>query len=631
MGGVVKGLGAITLGLGAIGAASVREFGKFDLGMARLQTVLPAGANAMEQFGEGVKRRAVEFGTSIANVSDAMFEAVSAGVPEKEVENFADVVGMAARGGFTEMSTVVDGLTTIINAYGLEAADATKVSDAFFTANRLGKTTFEQISSSIGRVAPAAKALGVSYNELLAATISMTKGGVKTSEVMSSLKAVFGNVKQPSEKAAELAKDLGLQFDLAALKSKGLGAFLEDLIRKTKGNTLAQAELFGSMEAFNAIARLTSDQGLKEFNNGMKELKEATGETKRAFEGVEGTVGFKLQQIKSSMGRFAVEIGAGLVEGLGLDKIENIPDAVEKAAVTVRNSAKAFAQGFSEAFAPLQATAAFDWAGLAKTLGSAAGNLVNAFLKLAEIIGGVLASQGFKDLMFVTGAVLGGDVGIGEGKSEEAIQKRHGGTASVFRVSQPVIARGGQVGFSTISQSQLRREAIRQLRSEVSIGVTGSEGLEHLTAGGEIREGAIRARKARVAAEEFQAQIRFVQGRREARRKGQAIAEKAQREKTMAGIRAQKEQNIAAAERGRKFVGAIATGAENAWNVVINWENSIKVKDKKSKKGGGFSARGRGDAVIQSTSEQMYLLTENQIVPMSDEFHFAKLLAEVGS
>ena len=46
-----------------------------------------------------------------------------------------------AKGGFTDGAKAVDVLTTAINAYGLEASDATRVSDLLITTQNLGKTT----------------------------------------------------------------------------------------------------------------------------------------------------------------------------------------------------------------------------------------------------------------------------------------------------------------------------------------------------------------------------------------------------------------------------------------------------------------------------------------------------------
>lgn len=47
--------------------------------------------------------------------------------------------------GFTETSTAVDGLTTVLNSYGLEADKATDISNQMLICQNLGKTTSESL------------------------------------------------------------------------------------------------------------------------------------------------------------------------------------------------------------------------------------------------------------------------------------------------------------------------------------------------------------------------------------------------------------------------------------------------------------------------------------------------------
>ena len=74
----------------------------------------------------------------------------------------------------------MDGLTTSTNAFGAQGLTTTQAADALFTAVRLGKTTFEELSRSIGQAAPLAAASGVSFQELNTHIAQLTTGGFKT-------------------------------------------------------------------------------------------------------------------------------------------------------------------------------------------------------------------------------------------------------------------------------------------------------------------------------------------------------------------------------------------------------------------------------------------------------------------
>lgn len=90
-------------------------------------------------------------------------------------------------------------------------------------AQNFGKMMLGEIAGSIGQVAATAAGLKVSYTEVLAATAAMTKGGIQTSQAMTMLNQVLANALKPSTEATKTAKSLGLEFDAAAIKSKGAG------------------------------------------------------------------------------------------------------------------------------------------------------------------------------------------------------------------------------------------------------------------------------------------------------------------------------------------------------------------------------------------------------------------------
>ena len=591
-----------------VGALAIREFGQFEMSVARIQTLLEPGVSAMEQFGDQIQRNSVRFGQAAEDTSNAVFQAISAGIDasKESVSSFSDVVGEAATGGFTRMETVVDGLTTVMNTYGLSVDEARNVSDAFFVANKLGKTTFEELSASIGRAAPTAKALGVSYEELLAATVGLTKAGISTSETMSSLKAAFANIAKPSKEAQDAAKDLGIDFSIAALKSKGLAGFLEELTKKAGGSAEAQTALFGSVEAFNAIAQLTSETGLKDFHIAMASLENRSGATKKAFEDVASTTGFKLRQITQGLKRFVVEAGGGLVEGLGLDKIGNIPEAIERTARGVREGAKAFAEGFKQAFAPFSEATEFNWTQFAADLGKAAGSITSAFLKVGKVFAEMVAkfspflSKIVSFVEFMTGA------------DPAAAARKRAGIKGDFtnRLEVEKNRIRNEYGFGPLGVSlpdetitQIARERLR--KKEVEVGAAILAGGGTTTAAFKGAAGMTHGTGADAAA--------VVRSRRQkATEAGRITNPIVSFGKSLLGAK----QDLAS---------GIATNLKNGLKTIVNVsvDNKVNFKDRQGgSKKKNFNASGRGGAELKSTIESGYVLLEDQVVPISDEYAF---------
>jgi hypothetical protein len=478
----------------------------------------------------------------------------------------------------------------------------------------------------------------------------MTKQGVKTSETMSALKQVLANIASPTKEAEEAADKLSIKFGADAVKAAGgLANFLNMLSRETRDNVEAQVALFGSVESFNAISLLASKTGLHDLNVSLTEIEGSAGDTRKAFDDVSDTVGFKLRQLKSGISRAAIEIGFGLTEGLGFDKLNDIPQRVEDASRTIRASARSFADAFSEAFAPMWDAVGADWEGLAATLGGAAGNIVNAFISVANIITNLVNSAAFQALVSVLNAagatlnfIIGGPGATAKGGE---IGKIVGGvtgvgTGKVLDVRGGIGMVGGQWN-PFLAEMQIRQQAAlavqqRITRERQEIGIAG-----HLGAAIDPFAEATAGRSQAQIREEYATELARVRREAGASRRSHLSGQVAEIDRANASLKAgiqaadrlsKQQQDRMAIEQKRaaeeKAPTATLLKSAAMWSVNIIQENSVNLKDKKAKGRGSFSARGRGNATLRSSAEQNYMLMEGRLIPMGDEFHYGHMISE---
>ncbi|KKK75343.1 hypothetical protein LCGC14_2874640, partial [marine sediment metagenome] len=185
MGKLQRGVGrAATAGavaLAGLAAAGIKEFASFERGMNEVFTLLPQISGvAMDKMSEQVKTLAVDMGVLPEDVVPALYQSISAGVPEKNVFGFLETATQLSIAGVTDLETAVDGLTTITNAYGVENISAQEAADSLFTAMKLGKTTVGEMSASLFQVVPAAAAAGITIDEVGAALAAITAQGTPT-------------------------------------------------------------------------------------------------------------------------------------------------------------------------------------------------------------------------------------------------------------------------------------------------------------------------------------------------------------------------------------------------------------------------------------------------------------------
>lgn len=297
---------------GAVAALTAAAGAAIELkdALAEVSTLLDDTPGEMALLEDATKRLAVEFGSMPVEQARGFYQAISAGASDAaEATEILTAANKLAVGGVTDVFTATDGLTTVLNAYGDQVESATAVSDALFIAMRAGKTTIGELSSSLGKVAPLAAQAGVGFDELVSSIAALTKGGISTQESITGVRAILAAIVKPTSEAAKLAQSLGLEFNAAALESKGLAGFLADLTEKTGGSTEVMAQLFGGVEALVPVLALSGAAG-EDFVNILADMADKAGATEKALNKLANSPGFQLGRLAAAAKVELLELGS---------------------------------------------------------------------------------------------------------------------------------------------------------------------------------------------------------------------------------------------------------------------------------------------------------------------------------
>ncbi len=267
----------------AAATAGFKLHSDFANGIAKISTLVDTTVVSMQKVSDEIRAVSDETGAGVADLSESVYQAISAGVDAAHAVGFVKDMTIAAKAGFTDTTTAVNGVTTVLNAYGKSAEEATAVTDQMLLAQNFGKTSFGEMAQSMGNVIPIAAQLNVSTQELFGSIAVLTKNGIRTSEAITGLKAAYSNILKPSAEAAKLAQSLGLEFNAAHLQSVGWVKFLDEVKRATGGDAEQMAQLFGSVEGLNSILVLTG-KGAGDFDKVMDQMAQSAGMTREAYE-----------------------------------------------------------------------------------------------------------------------------------------------------------------------------------------------------------------------------------------------------------------------------------------------------------------------------------------------------------
>ena len=283
---------------------------QFDEAMSAANTMAGKSGDDFDYL----KDRVAELSKTIPIARDALanglYQVVSNGVPEDNWISYLEQSAKASVGGIADLGETVKVTSTIIKNYGLSWDAAGDIQDKIQLTAKNGVTSFEQLAQALPRVTSQAATLGVSVDELMATFSTLTGVSGNTAEVSTQLAAIFTALIKPSSEAIEMAQQMGIQFDAAAIKaSGGMSNFIAQLDKDVKSYAQSSGmleqeiygRLFGSAESLRALTPLTTQLADK-FQENIVAMSNSVGTISDSFDTMVDSDSAKLQLLQNRFG-----------------------------------------------------------------------------------------------------------------------------------------------------------------------------------------------------------------------------------------------------------------------------------------------------------------------------------------
>lgn len=307
---------AVTVPVLTMGTAAVTSASDFSASMAKVSTIADttggAGSASIDSLRSQIMQLSEDTGVSSSEIADAAYQAISAGQSTAESVNFVGDAVKLAKAGFTDTTTAVDTLTTAMNAYSSYGYTAAEVSDKLLTTQNLGKTTVDELGSSMGKVIPTASAYGFNLDQLASAYVTTTKNGIATAESGTYINSMLNELGKSGTTASEALKDkTGKSFSELMDSGASLTDVLGYLQEAADESGVSIMDMFGSAEAGKAAAVLT--QHADDFTNAAKAMGDSAGTTQTAFETMESSTSSSFEKMKTSLQNSLITLGTTLL------------------------------------------------------------------------------------------------------------------------------------------------------------------------------------------------------------------------------------------------------------------------------------------------------------------------------
>lgn len=296
--------------------SAIQTGSAYEVSLAKVGTIADLGKLSIQQLGDQVSATSNSMGIAATDIAEATYQAISAGQDTANAVAFAGQAAKLAAAGFTSTTSAVDILTTALNAYGLSADQADHVSDVLLTTQNLGKTSVDELSSSMGRVIPLAAAYNVSVENLSSGLAVMTANGIATAEATTYAKSMLNELGDTGSTVGKILQaETGKSFAQLNAEGKSLGDVLQILYDSVGGDSTAFAGLWSSVEAGTGALSLASG-GADKFNGVLDQMVDSAGATDTAYQTMTDTFQHSMESLQTTAENLSIDLFEAMEPGL---------------------------------------------------------------------------------------------------------------------------------------------------------------------------------------------------------------------------------------------------------------------------------------------------------------------------
>lgn len=377
----------ITLPVALAGAAAVKLASDFEQQMSAVGAAADAPAPALERLRQQALKAGADTAYSAREAAVAQTELAKGGVSAANILDGAlnGALSLAAAGQL-DLGEAAEITANALNLFGMKGSQAGKVADTMATAANSTTAEVSDFGMALAQSGSVAKSAGLNFNQTMVALEALAKSGIKGSDAGTSLKTALIQLIKPTQKQANLAGELGLNFLDQAGNMKSLSGISSMLRDKLGGMTKAQrTATLAQLAGTDGVRTLTAlyDAGPKRLDKWAAGLDKSGTAAETAAKKQDNLKG-KVEQMKGSLETLGIIVGTALIPPL-----TSFVKKVTEVANTVGTAFGKLPQGTQQAIVAMVGLAAAIGPVLMLGAGlvSAVSTLGGAFGALAGMVG----------------------------------------------------------------------------------------------------------------------------------------------------------------------------------------------------------------------------------------------------
>ena len=302
----------VTAPILGVGAAAVKTTATFDQSMSKVAAL--SGATGKEF--DALRAKAIEMGAqtafSASESADALsYMALAGWDTQQMLDGLPGILDLAASSQM-DLAQASDMVTDFLTAFGLEAADSTRMADQLAYAQAHSNTTTQMLGDAFENCAANMHSAGQTMETTTAILEAMANQGTKGSEAGTALSAVMRDITQKMDDGAIAIGDVAVAVEDENGNFRNLIDILADVEAATDGMGTAEKSA-----ALSAVFTARSIKAVKEvLTQGTASVKEyeaalydVDGTAREMSEKMLNNLNGQLTILKSTMETLLIQIG----------------------------------------------------------------------------------------------------------------------------------------------------------------------------------------------------------------------------------------------------------------------------------------------------------------------------------
>ena len=310
---------AMGIGLAGAFALAVGAAAKFDKQMSEVGAVSNATGQDLERLRQAALQAGADTAYSATEAAKAEAELAKAGLSTSQILGGALTGSLSlAAAGSLDLAESADIAAKTMNVFKLQGKDVGHIADVLSAAANKSATDVHELGEAIKMGGLASAAAGISLEETVGTLSAFADRALVGSDAGTSLKTMLMMLQAPTDKAASLMEELGINaydangnfvgtVDLAGQLQRQLGGLTQEQ------RNAALAQIFGAdaMRAANVLYEV-GEAKLQDYVKAVDDQGAAAEVAAKKMDNLAGDV----EKLKGSLETMAIEAGSGANSGL---------------------------------------------------------------------------------------------------------------------------------------------------------------------------------------------------------------------------------------------------------------------------------------------------------------------------